>query len=63
LSKSERDAAYLKNRRFRGLCAVGGCPEHSGDDFYCPPHRLEKTEAMQRWREARRKERGCPNQP
>jgi hypothetical protein len=41
LSKAERDARYLKNRRLKGLCGWSGCPLESGDAFHCPPHARE----------------------
>lgn len=34
-----RQRQYQKRRREQGLCAVEGCPEHSGAKYYCPKHK------------------------
>jgi hypothetical protein len=41
-----RATLFRKERRARGLCAVAGCPEHTGEDYRCPRHAEAHRKAM-----------------
>lgn len=51
MSKSERDHRYVKRRREKGWCGRNGCPNKSGDDYYCEAHKKAHAARMAKARQ------------
>ncbi len=59
MSKAERDARYLKNRRRLRLCIRGGCRERTGDAARCAVHAEEHAEQERERRSARKAQKAA----
>ncbi len=46
----KRQQRHMNNRRAKGLCEYGGCPNVSGEARRCPEHARKHAEAMRRVR-------------